>query len=104
MWVSPKKYILNEKGVAVEAGPGVSGTVLVGAGAEIPEEEARRYGLLKDGKEPSTQPADKKPPVVRDDNPLPKELNFGNVNTVPEPEPTKPWDQKKEDKTALSTE
>lgn len=102
MWVSPKKFILTSAGEVKEAGPGVSGTVLVGAGAEIPEEEARRYGILNDGKEASAQPSELKPSVIRDNQPLPKEINFGKVEAA-EPKVKKPWTGKVAETEKLDT-
>lgn len=47
MWTSPKRYLLTLDGRVVEAGPGVSGALLVAAGSQITEEKARKYGLLQ---------------------------------------------------------
>lgn len=46
MYTSPKRMILTKEGRVVEAGPGVSGNLIVAEGGQIPEDMARKYGLL----------------------------------------------------------
>lgn len=62
MFTSPKRYIRNFKGDIVEGGPGISGTLVVAAGAEISEDEAIKLGLLSSKVRPSgpvSQPIDR---------------------------------------------
>lgn len=46
MFISPKKYILTNSGEVKEAGPGVSGSLIVAEGGQIKEDKAAQYGLL----------------------------------------------------------
>jgi len=51
--------ILTNDGKVVEAGPGISGTLIVGEGCQITEDEARKHGLM-----PSVQDTPKQKPMV----------------------------------------
>jgi hypothetical protein len=64
MWTSTKRYIRTPEGEVVEAGPGVSGTLVVAAGSQLREDDAIKLGLLASTK---GQPAAKA-------NESPKEL------------------------------
>lgn len=46
MYTSTKRMILTKDGKVVEAGPGVSGNLIVAEGCQIPEDMARKHGLL----------------------------------------------------------
>lgn len=47
MYISPKRLIKTKEGKIVEAGPGVSGNLVVAQGAEISEDYAVELGLMK---------------------------------------------------------
>lgn len=56
MWTSPKRYIRTPEGEVVEAGPEVSGTLVVAAGSQLREDEAIKLGLLASTKgQPATK-------------------------------------------------
>jgi len=46
MYTSDKRWIFTSEGKVVEAGPGISGTLIVAAGSRISTERARKYGLM----------------------------------------------------------
>lgn len=46
MIISDKRLIRTFDGQIVEAGPGVSGTLVVGIGAELTEDRARELGII----------------------------------------------------------
>lgn len=46
MYTSEKRWIFTKEGRTVEAGPGISGTLIVAAGSRISTERARQFGLL----------------------------------------------------------
>lgn len=94
MFIAPKRLLLNSEGKAVEAGPGVSGVLLIAEGAEMAEDEAIKYGLLPGKSRPENQvtqqPEEKKKPAVVETDygtALPKVLSFGQVEEKQE----KPW-------------
>lgn len=47
MWISKKRLYTTNDGQVVEEGHPEARFLLVAAGGELPEEVARRYGLLK---------------------------------------------------------
>lgn len=65
MYRSEKRWILTNEGQVVEAGEGVSGTLIVAAGSEIHENEARKYGLLPPADEMPKQKPMVAPIIVR---------------------------------------
>lgn len=64
MYKATKRYLLDSEGKAVEAGPGIGGTLLVAEGGEMSEDDAIKYGLLASKQRPKNQVA---PPPTKEE-------------------------------------
>jgi hypothetical protein len=66
--ISKKAFLVTADGKAVEAGPTVSGRVLVGANCEISEADMKKYGLSATdlGIDGDAPPVESKPAVASD--------------------------------------